>query len=148
MVFLTAATWIRAAKPDKFWRRRRTFRLSAHYYGRARNCYKVAIIKVEKALQYATKGRRQKKKDMTEMWEHRLTAGCREHGASLPVLREGLMRCNILLNRKVLSDLAIWEPRTFKSIVDLCKAKVAEDRPRGLADIPDRPDHVITRGML
>ena len=51
---------------------------------------------------------------MRQLWEQRLAAGCEEHGASLPVLREGLMRCNVLLNRKTLADLAIWEPRTFK----------------------------------
>ncbi|KAF0294085.1 39S ribosomal protein L20, mitochondrial [Amphibalanus amphitrite] len=114
MVFLTSPAWIRAAKPDKFWRRRRTFRLSAHYFGRARNCYKTAIIRVEKALSYALVGRQQKKKDMVQLWEQRLEAGCAEHGTSLPVLRQGLMRCNVLLNRKTLADLAIWEPRTFK----------------------------------
>jgi len=148
MVLLSPVTFIRAAKPDKFWRRRRTFRMTAHYFGRARNCYRIAIIKAEKSLQYATKARSLKKEDMKQLWEQRLSAGCHEHDTTLPVLREGLMRCNVLLNRKTLSELAVWEPRTFKSIVDLCKAKVAEDRPKGLADIPYRPDHVITRGML
>lgn len=49
-----------------------------------------------------------------QLWETRITAGCEEHNMTYPLFREGLVRCNILLNRKTLADLAVWEPRTFK----------------------------------
>jgi len=119
--------------------------LFQHFYGRARNCYSIAVRAVHRALVFATKGRKLKKQDMAavgivyynyvrtslsvdahwvlhgfisslllQLWETRITAGCEEHNVTYPLFREGLARCNILLNRKTLADLAIWEPRTFK----------------------------------
>ncbi|KAL1116765.1 hypothetical protein AAG570_005237 [Ranatra chinensis] len=114
MVFQTLSMMVRSRGPDEFWRKRKIFKLSAHFRGRARNCYSIAIRAVHRALAYATKGRKLKKEDMAQLWETRVTAGCEEHGLTYPVLREGLVRSNILLNRKTLADLAIWEPFTFK----------------------------------
>lgn len=147
MVHLTYALMRRVPKADKFWKRRKIFRLSAHFYGRMRNCYRVAIIRVERALVFATKARKLKKKNHIMLWEERLTSACAELDFSYPGLMEGLARSNILLNRKALSELAVWEPRTFKAIVDISKAKCQVDPPKGLANFSS-PDGVITRGML
>ncbi|GFG34656.1 hypothetical protein Cfor_03070, partial [Coptotermes formosanus] len=114
MVFKTVALFVRNKGPDEFWKKRRILKLSAHFYGRARNCYSIAVRAVHRALVFATKGRKLKKQDMAALWETRITAGCEEHNMTYPLFREGLARCNILLNRKTLADLAIWEPRTFK----------------------------------
>ncbi|KAJ8870866.1 hypothetical protein PR048_027167 [Dryococelus australis] len=137
MVFQTLVLFTRSRGPDSFWRNRKIFKLSAvsfclfffvtgwchtiweffqHYIGRRRNCYSIAIRNVHRALVYATKGRKLKKQDMKDLWDVRLTAACEEHDFSYPLLAEGLSRCNILLNRKSLTDLAIWEPRSFKVI--------------------------------
>lgn len=51
-----------------------------------------------------------------QLWELRVTSGCEEHGMQYELFKHGLARCNILLNKRILSDLAAWEPRTFKVI--------------------------------
>ncbi|XP_046989627.1 39S ribosomal protein L20, mitochondrial [Schistocerca americana] len=148
MVFLNTILLARNRGPDEFWRKRRIFKLAAHFRGRRRNCYSVAVRYVHRALVYATKGRRLKKADAAQLWEQRVTAACEELGFRYPLLREALARMNILLNRKTLADLAVWEPRTFKSLVNLSWKKASEDGLAGVADLGSPPPGVITRGML
>nr|CAI5828745.1 unnamed protein product [Callosobruchus analis] len=64
MVFTTVVNFVRARGPDEFWRKRKIFKLAAHYIGRRRNCYSIAIRNVHRALVFATKGRKLKKLDM------------------------------------------------------------------------------------
>uniref|UniRef100_A0A1B6L348 Large ribosomal subunit protein bL20m n=1 Tax=Graphocephala atropunctata TaxID=36148 RepID=A0A1B6L348_9HEMI len=135
--------------PDEYYRKSNILRLSAHYYGRARNCYSIAIKKVHRALVYSTKGRKLKREDMRDLWTIRTTAACEEHGLPFPLFRAGLQSSNILLNRKSLANLAIWEPRTFKALTDFAWSRAAED---GLSNVDklksDAPEHVVTRSML
>ncbi|KAI5632118.1 ribosomal protein l20 domain-containing protein [Phthorimaea operculella] len=135
MVFLSVVNWVRSRGPDEFWRKRRVFRLAAHYIGRRRNCYSVAVRNVHRALVYATKARRLKKEDMKSLWETRITAACEQHNMTLFSLREGLDRANIMLDRKSLSDLASWEPKTFESLAAVAKQKVEFD---GFVDGTDK----------
>ncbi|KAJ4432972.1 large ribosomal subunit protein bL20m [Periplaneta americana] len=148
MVFTTLALFSRNRGPCEFWKKRRILKMSAHFYGRKRNCYSIAIRYVHRALVYATKGRKLKKEDMAALWVTRITAGCEEHNLTYNLFREGLARCNILLNRKVLADLAIWEPRTFKSLAKLAHARVSQDGLAGVSELGEPPSGVITRGML
>lgn len=127
MVFLTVANWVRSRGPDEFWRKRRIFKLAAHYMGRRRNCYSIAIRNVHRALVYATKARKLKKEDMKDLWNSRITAACEQHNITFFTLREGLDRANIMLDRKSLSDLASWEPRTFESLAAIAKKKLTLD---------------------
>ncbi|CAD0198243.1 unnamed protein product [Chrysodeixis includens] len=127
MVFLTVANWVRSRGPDEFWRKRRVFRLAAHYIGRRRNCYSIAVRNVHRALVYATKARKLKKQDMTDLWTTRINAACEQHNITYFTLKEGLDRANILLDRKSLSDLACWEPRTFESLAAVAKQKMDYD---------------------
>ncbi|XP_063224213.1 large ribosomal subunit protein bL20m [Bacillus rossius redtenbacheri] len=148
MVFQSLVFFTRSRGPDEFWRKRKIFKLSAHFIGRRRNCYSIAIRSVHRALVFATKGRKLKKQDMKDLWDVRLTAACEEHNFSYPLLAEGLSRCNILLNRKSLSDLAIWEPRSFKALASLAWSRVAQDGLAKARDLDEPPAGVITRGML
>ncbi|XP_055613803.1 39S ribosomal protein L20, mitochondrial [Uranotaenia lowii] len=116
MVFTSVVNLVRARGPDEFWRKRKIFKLAAHYIGRSRNCYSITIRSVHRALAYATKGRALKKQDMRELWTHRINAGCEQHGMQFEAFQKGLYSSGILLNRKVLADLAIWEPRTFEAL--------------------------------
>uniref|UniRef100_A0A0A9XTS5 Large ribosomal subunit protein bL20m n=1 Tax=Lygus hesperus TaxID=30085 RepID=A0A0A9XTS5_LYGHE len=127
MVFQTVALMIRSRGPDEFWRKRKIFKLAAHYVGRRRNCYSIAIRNVHRALVYATKGRQLKKQDMVELWETRISAGSEQHGLPYKHLNEGLHRSSILLNRKTLADLAIWEPFSFKALTQIAWTKMRED---------------------
>ncbi|KAK4880131.1 hypothetical protein RN001_008277 [Aquatica leii] len=144
MVFLSVVNFVRSRGPDEFWRKRKIFRLAAHYIGRRRNCYSVTIKMVHRALVYATKGRKLRKDDIRDLRDTRIIAGCDQHDIKYPDFKEGLLRCNILLNRKSLSDLAAWEPYSFKALTDIAKQKLQED---GL-NVTDPPTNVITRGML
>ncbi|KAM3962319.1 mitochondrial ribosomal protein L20 [Aphomia sociella] len=127
MVFLSVVNWVRCRGPDEFWRKRKIFRLAAHYIGRRRNCYSIAIKNVHRALVYATKARKLKKADMKSLWQTRITAACEQHNITYYTLKEGLDRANIMLDHKSLSDLASWEPRTFECLAAVAKKKIELD---------------------
>nr|CAG4645226.1 EOG090X0H9C [Leptodora kindtii] len=147
-MLVTNVLFNRTPKADIFWKRRRLFKLTAHYYGRKRNCYSIAIKLCHRALAFATKGRALKKKDARELWEQRIEAGCSELGSSYEVLVRGIARCHIALDRKILANLAIWEPRTFKSLTQIAHEKLRQDPPKGINDLGPAPKGIITRGML
>lgn len=136
MVFLNLPLFVRARGPDEFWRKRQIFKLAAHFYGRRRNCYSIAIRAVHRSLLNTTKGRKLKKADMKELWETRINAATSEHGITLKTLFEGLSRCNIFLNRKSLANLAVWEPRTFKCLSDIACAK---SKLGGIKEVANNP---------
>ncbi|XP_032511448.1 large ribosomal subunit protein bL20m [Danaus plexippus] len=135
MVFLNVVNLVRSRGPDEFWRKRKIFRLAAHFVGRRRNCYSVAVRNVHRALAYASKARQLKKEDMKDLWRTRITAACEQHNISSFTLKEGLERSNIMLDHKSLSDLAVWEPKTFE-----CLAAVAQEKLRldGFIDYLDK----------
>jgi len=84
---------------------------------------------------------------MKELREQRLEAATSEHGINFETLKEGLTRCNILLNRKSLTDLAIWEPRSFKAITDIACARAKQDHFKSTANT-QVPKSVIVRGLI
>ncbi|XP_015174953.1 PREDICTED: 39S ribosomal protein L20, mitochondrial [Polistes dominula] len=127
MVFLTSNLSVRSRGPDEFWRKRKIFEIAAHFIGRKRNCYSLAIRAVHRSLMFATKGRKLKKDDMRELWVTRCNAALVQHDMDPKTFTEGLSRCNILLNYKNLADLACWEPRTFKSLVAIAAARAQQD---------------------
>ncbi|NP_001155704.1 39S ribosomal protein L20, mitochondrial [Acyrthosiphon pisum] len=147
MVFTTAIMMVRSRGPDEFWRKRKIFKIAAHFSGRRRNCYSIAIKAVHRALQFATIGRTVRKTDMIDLWNTRIKAGCEEHGVEINNFKDSLSRCDIQLNKKVLADLAIWEPNSFKALSDLAKS-VAIDYNLPGTEKYDKPSNVITRGLL
>jgi len=98
-------------------RHKKILKLAKGYRGRANSCFRVAIEKVEKALRYAYRDRRAKKRDFRGLWIQRINAGAREHGLTYSKFMHGLKRAGIELDRKVLSDIAAREPESFKSLV-------------------------------
>lgn len=84
---------------------------------------------------------------MAELWTQRITAGCEQHGISYETFRESLSRDNILINRKVLSDLAIWEPRTFETLAKIARERAVSDGLQGIT-ASHHPNGVITRDAL
>jgi large subunit ribosomal protein L20 len=102
-------------------RHKKILKLAKGYRGRAKNCFRVAIEKVEKALRYAYRDRRVRKRDFRALWIQRINAAVREHGLIYSKFISGLKAANIDLDRKILSDLAIKEPETFGKIVEKAK---------------------------
>lgn len=103
-------------------RHKKIFQLSKGFRGRRKNVYRVAKQAVMKAGQYAYRDRRQKKRQFRRLWIVRINAAARQFGLSYSVFMNGLRRASIQVDRKVLSDLAIFERESFKALVDKVKA--------------------------
>ena len=99
-------------------RHRKILKLAKGYRGRASTNFRIAIEKVEKALRYAYRDRRAKKRNFRSLWIQRINAGARQNGLTYSRFISGLKKAGIELDRKVLSDIAIREPEAFKSLVD------------------------------
>ena len=96
------------------------------YRGRSKNCFRIAIERLEKALQYAYRDRRNKKRDFRALWIQRINAAVRMEGIKYSQFINGLKLANIKVDRKNLSNLAIQEPKTFKNIVEVVKKQLGE----------------------
>jgi len=97
-------------------RHKKILDLAKGYRGRGSTAYRIAIEKVEKALRYAYRDRRNRKRDFRALWIQRINAGAREHGLSYSQFIHGIKLAGVDLDRKVLSDLAIREPEAFQAI--------------------------------
>ena len=102
-------------------RRKNLMKLSKGYFGRRKNVWTVAKNAIEKGLVYAYIGRKQKKRNFRSLWITRINAGARQHGMSYSKFIGAVHKSGIELNRKVLADLAMNHPDTFKAVVDAVK---------------------------
>ena len=102
-------------------RRKKIIKQAKGYFGARSNVYTVAKNAVEKALQYAYRDRRNKKRVFRRLWIARINAAVRQHGLSYSKFMNHLSKSDIQLNRKVLADLAMNHPESFKAIVDKVK---------------------------
>ncbi len=92
------------------------------YYGRRKNTIRIAKQAVEKANQYAFRDRKRKKRTFRALWIQRLNAAVRPFGLNYSRFIAGLSKDGIMVDRKVLSDLAITEPAAFEAIVGQAKS--------------------------
>ena len=102
-------------------RRKKILKLAKGYFGRRKNVWTVAKNAVEKAMLYAYRDRRTKKRNFRSLWISRINAGARQHGMSYSQFIGKVKSNNIELNRKVLADLAMNNPQAFKAVVDKIK---------------------------
>lgn len=102
-------------------RRKKIIKQAKGYFGKRKNVYTVAKNAVEKALQYAYRDRRNKKRSFRSLWIQRINAGVRQYGMSYSEFIGKVNAKKINLNRKVLADLAMNHPEAFKAIVDKVK---------------------------
>lgn len=102
-------------------RRKNLMKLAKGYFGRRKNVWTVAKNAVEKGLNYAYEGRKQKKRNFRSLWIQRINAGARAHGMSYSQFIGAVHKSGIELNRKVLADLALNHPEAFKAVVDAVK---------------------------
>ena len=114
---------------------KKIFRLAKGFYGKGKNCVSVAAPRVDRALQMAYKERKLKKRDMRKSWIISINAAVREHNLPYSRFVYALSHSNIELDRKILSNLGVNEPYSFKAIIDEVKLQSGisvEDRPRDL----------------
>ena len=103
-------------------RHRKVIKQAKGYYGRRKNTIRVAKQAVEKAGQYAYRDRKVKKRTFRALWIQRINAAARENGLTYGRLIDGLKKAGIELDRKVLADIAVHEPATFKGLVEAASA--------------------------
>ena len=88
------------------------------FYGRRKNVYRVAVQAVERSMQYAYRDRRNRKRDFRGLWIQRINAGVRMYGITYSQFINGLKKATIQIDRKVLAELAVNQPETFKALVE------------------------------
>lgn len=98
--------------------------LAKGYRGRRKNVYRIAKQAVMKAGQYSYRDRRQKKRQFRTLWIARINAAAREQGLSYSVFMNGLKKASIQIDRKVLSDIAVFDKPAFAQFVVQAKASL------------------------
>jgi large subunit ribosomal protein L20 len=102
-------------------RRKRILEQAKGFYGKRKNVYTVAKNVVEKGLTYAYVGRKLKKREYRTLWIARINAAVREQGLSYSVFMDKIHKAGIEIDRKMLADLAMNNPESFKALVDQVK---------------------------
>ncbi len=105
-------------------RRKRILNIAEGFYGRRKNCFTIATVAVDHALQYAYVGRKQRKRDFRGLWIQRINAQARSLGLSYSKLVAMLKGAGIFIDRKILADIAVKDPKGFEKIVSTAKAAV------------------------
>jgi large subunit ribosomal protein L20 len=103
-------------------RRKRVFKAAKGFYGRRKNTITVANAAVDRSLQHNYIGRKLKKRNFRALWIQRINAAVREHGLTYSQFIALLAKAKIVVDRKVLAELAVSEPAAFKALVDQAKA--------------------------
>ena len=102
-------------------RRKKIMKQAKGFFGRRKNVWTVAKNAVEKAMSYAYRDRKQKKRNFRALWIQRINAAARLEGMSYSKLMGALHKAGIEMNRKVLADLAMNHPEAFKAILNKVK---------------------------
>lgn len=107
-------------------RHKKVIKAAKGYYGRRRNAFRTATQAVDKANQYATRDRKNRKRNFRALWIQRINAAVRLNDESLTYSKfiNGLTKAGIEVDRKVLADLAVHEPEAFGAIVAQAKAAI------------------------
>jgi len=114
-------------------RHRKIIKKAKGYWGRRKNTFRVANQAVEKAGQYAYRDRRTRRREFRRLWITRITAACRMRGARYSRFINGLQQAGVLLNRKMLSQLAIEDPKAFDQLVALAEEHASAPATRASA---------------
>ncbi|MBR6407353.1 MAG: 50S ribosomal protein L20 [Clostridia bacterium] len=103
-------------------RRNKVLKFAKGYWGSKSKHFKMAKQAVMKSGNYAYIGRKQKKRDFRRLWITRISAGCKANGMNYSTFMNGLKKADVALNRKMLSEIAIADPKAFTALCDKAKA--------------------------
>lgn len=106
-------------------RRRRILNEAKGYYGTRNNLLRTAREAVERGLRYAYRDRKQRKRDFRGLWIARINAAAREHGLSYSRMIHGLKQAGVEVDRKILAELAVSDPKAFGELAALAKTQAA-----------------------
>lgn len=102
-------------------RHKRLLKQTKGFWGQRKNVFRRAAETLLRAMAYAYKGRKLKKRDMRALFIARIAAATKERGMSYSVFMHGLKKADVQLNRKMLSQLAIFEPAVFTQLVQVAQ---------------------------
>ncbi len=102
-------------------RHKKILKQAKEYYGAKSKRFRMANQAVMKSLKYAYVGRKDKKSNFRKLWITRINAASRQNGITYSKLIAGLKKANVLINRKMLSEIAISDPKAFAEIVEIAK---------------------------
>jgi len=105
-------------------RRKKVLKMAKGYYGAKSRLYRVATEAVDRALRYAYRDRRVRKREFRSLWIVRINAAVRALGMTYSQFMNGLLRAKINLNRKVLADIAVRDPKAFGELAKIAREKV------------------------
>lgn len=105
-------------------RRKKILKMAKGFRGGRSKLLRTATEAVDHALVYAYRGRKERKRDFRNLWIARINAAARENGVTYSALMNALTKSNIMLNRKILADLAVRDSKAFKAIMDTAMATV------------------------
>jgi len=103
-------------------RRKKILKLAEGYWGSKSRLHRTAKIQVEKSLQYAYRDRKQKKRHFRSLWIARINAAARQNGTTYSTFISGLKSAGCDLDRKILADIAVRDPKAFTELVELSKS--------------------------
>jgi len=108
-------------------RHKKVLKAAKGYYGARSRTFRTATQAVDKAMEYATRDRKRRKRTFRALWIQRINAAVRAHDASLTYSRfiDGLAKSGVEVDRKMLAELAVNEPAAFGAIVDKARAALA-----------------------
>ncbi|MFT8244319.1 50S ribosomal protein L20 [Roseomonas sp. BN140053] len=110
-------------------RHKKVLKLAKGYVGRSSTAYRPALERVEKALQYAYRDRRNKKREFRGLWIQRINAACREHGLTYSRFIAGIKAAGIEMDRKVMATIAFDDAASFGALVEKAKASLPAAEP-------------------
>ena len=107
-------------------KRRKVFKLAKGYFGAKSKQYRAASEQVRRSMRYAFIGRRLKKREFRRLWIARINAAARMNGLSYSRMINGLKVAGVVIDRKMLSDIAIQDPAGFTQLAETAKAALAK----------------------
>ena len=109
-------------------RRKAILKLAKGYFGSKRTLYKTANEQVMRSLAYSYRDRKQKKREFRKLWISRINAACKANDYKYSLLIAGLNKANVLVNRKVLAEIAIFDKEGFKDLIEVAKKANAGEK--------------------
>ena len=110
-------------------RRKKILSLASGFYGGKSRMHRIAKQAVEKSLGYAYRDRRARKRDMRRLWITRINAAARLNGLSYSQLIDGLKKAGVIIDRKVLADLAVVDPAGFTEVAGKAREAIGSSAP-------------------
>ncbi len=107
-------------------RHKKVIKMAKGYRGRSNSCFRIAVERVEKGLQYAYRDRRKKKSEFRKLWIQRINAAARLNGMPYSVFMNGLKKAGIELDRKVLADIAVHDAKGFAALAKEAEKALAK----------------------